>query len=249
MNGLFLIGREMFDHPIVGLHKPKWFAAWVWMLGEARWKPHKIMVSGKTVILERGQLSCSLRFMAKRLDMSVKGIRTFLDRLESDTMIDTEKGTGQTIITICNYDIYQDFEEYRAQVGAQKKAQQGHSRGTARAQTRTPETPETPETKDNQDNLFGDRNQENKGKKKSIEYSLLFLDWWKLYPAKSDKPKAFDVYKKITNGEITHEDLMNKTQKYIAHCKAKDIYHKGAWRWLRDGRYEDEYETSKGVKW
>lgn len=147
MKGLFLIGRELFDHPIVGLHKPKWFAAWVWMLGEARWKQNKIMVSGKPVILERGQLSCSLRFMAKRLDMSVKGIRTFLDRLESDTMIDTDKGTGQTIITICNYEIYQDFEEYRAQQRAQQRAQEGHSKGTGGAQTRTPETPETPEIK------------------------------------------------------------------------------------------------------
>ncbi len=141
--GLFLIGREMFDHPVVGLKKPQWFAAWTWMIGEASWKSRSINIAGKTVILQRGQLSCSLRFMSERLGMTIKGLRVFIKRLEKDTLIVTAKGTGQTIITICNYDIYQDYEKYRAQLRAQLGAKEGHSRGTAGAQTRTPEgTPE-----------------------------------------------------------------------------------------------------------
>jgi len=141
--GLFLVGREMFDHPVVGLKKPQWFAAWVWMIGEARWKSGEVDIAGKTVILKRGQLSCSLRFMSKRLGMTIKGLRVFIKRLEKDTLIVTDKGTGQTVITICNYDTYQDYENYRAQLRAQIGAEEGHSKGTGGAQTITPEgTPE-----------------------------------------------------------------------------------------------------------
>ena len=153
--GLYLVGREMVEHPVVGLKKPLWFAAWVWMLGEARWKDHKLEISGQSAVLRRGQLSCSYRFMSERLGMTVKGVRVFIARIERENMITigkqesskspkkgTVKGTGQTIITICKYDEYQDFNKYRAQL----ETKEGHSRGTAGAQTRTPdETPdETP---------------------------------------------------------------------------------------------------------
>lgn len=140
MNGLFLIAREMFDHPIVGISNPKRFAAWCWIVSEARYKESTILVSGKPVKLNRGQLSCSIRFMASRCGMSIKEARTFLEKLKKMEMIVIKTDTGQNLITICNYEVYQDFENYRAQ--------QGHSKGTARAQTRTKETKETKETKD-----------------------------------------------------------------------------------------------------
>ena len=50
----------------------------------------------------------SLRFLAGRWQWSTKKVNAFLDLLIQDKMIikETPKETGQTVITICNYDKY-----------------------------------------------------------------------------------------------------------------------------------------------
>lgn len=138
--GLIMIDRALLDHP---RFKPKAsyskLEAWVWLIGEASWKKRQIEIVGRLVTLERGQLSASYRFMAEKFQWSVKAVRTFLNHLESDGSIVIETGTGQMVITVCNYEKHQSFDEY----SGTRKAQQGHSKGTVGAQTITPE--ETPE--------------------------------------------------------------------------------------------------------
>jgi DNA-binding transcriptional MerR regulator len=130
MAGRFMIDRATLDHPIVGVHNPKRYAAWCWMIAEARWKKSEVFIGGKVVTLQRGQFSCSLRFMAKKLGFSVKEIRTFLALLKKGTMIDTDTDTGQYVITICNYSKYQDKEASQDTQKGTARAQQGHSKGT-----------------------------------------------------------------------------------------------------------------------
>src|SRR5262249_49432502 len=61
--------------------------------------------------LGRGQLSHSLRYMAKAWGWaSDKRVRTFLNRLKVDAQIDAQTSTSQTVITICNYERYQNPE-------------------------------------------------------------------------------------------------------------------------------------------
>jgi hypothetical protein len=90
--------------------------AWCWLIENAAWAKSRIPVEGGILTLERGQLSHSLRFLAKAWKwQSDKRVRLFLRRLEEDKMLRIQKGrktdagkdAGQNVITICNYERYQ----------------------------------------------------------------------------------------------------------------------------------------------
>lgn len=92
--------------------------AWVWLIEHAAWKPTRARIKGKTVELDRGELTFSVRFMADAWGWSKSRVDRFLADLRSESMIETRSkigttaghnaGQGQSIITICNYAKYQD---------------------------------------------------------------------------------------------------------------------------------------------
>ncbi|MGB6795120.1 MAG: hypothetical protein WBE48_00710 [Xanthobacteraceae bacterium] len=135
--GFIAVARGILDHPIVGARKPfSYFEAWIWLLSKARWASGRIHVAnghGANIVnLERGQVSHSLRYMATAWGWKIKRVRTFLRRLETDTQIGTQTGTGQTVITICNYNQYQNLPSARG-------TSAGTPTGTRRAQRETKE--------------------------------------------------------------------------------------------------------------
>ena len=119
--GFIALHRKTFENPVVGTN-PAYFRAWVWLLCEAKYKPTRQRVPGKTtaVELQRGQLSHARSFIAKALDLTEQRVRTFLNRLKIEGMILVEINQGQMVITICNYDDYQiDAEENNQQPNQQ----------------------------------------------------------------------------------------------------------------------------------
>ncbi|MDE2233470.1 MAG: hypothetical protein KGJ90_05165 [Patescibacteria group bacterium] len=86
--------------------------AWIWLIGEAAWKDCIINIGGKPIALKRGQVSYSIRFLAKKWGWSNDRVQRYIDKLLAWSMISTDTSTGQTIITICNYSKYQDNENY-----------------------------------------------------------------------------------------------------------------------------------------
>lgn len=106
--GVFAVDRGVFDHPVLDAGEP--FTrreAWLWLLSEASWKVRPKNVAGVIVQLARGQLSHSIRFIAAAWRWDKAKVTRFLDRLKTETMIETRTETGQTVITICNYNEYQ----------------------------------------------------------------------------------------------------------------------------------------------
>src|SRR5262249_24104487 len=124
--GQIIIDRGLLDEPL--LQSPVMFRAWIWLVAEAAWKPREQEVSNgrarAVVHLERGQLTHSLTYMANAWGVTVKRVRTILDRFENGSWIGTQTGTLQTIITICNYDASQRFtNEAGTQTGTQTGTQ------------------------------------------------------------------------------------------------------------------------------
>lgn len=225
MNGLIFIDRAMLNHPVVGIKNPQRFVAWCWLLSEASWKARRKEVDGRVIDLQRGQLTASLSFMADGIGMTVKQVRVFLDRLEREGMIVRDrsntgqkpgiaKGTGQTVITICNYDKYQDVEIYRAK----PRAKEGQSRGKAGARTRKPDA--LPDEKPEEDS---------------------FDQFWSLYPrrvGKGQARKAFATALKKTDLET----ILNGVRQYVAFKPGyADYAHPSSW--LNGERWSDEYTT------
>lgn len=85
--------------------------AWQWMIEEAHWKPGVVSVLGKPISLKRGQFTASVRFMAEKFQWSKDRVKRFLKRCVSWGMIECETATGQSLVTICNYEKYQDGKD------------------------------------------------------------------------------------------------------------------------------------------
>lgn len=127
------INRGLFEHHLWCEEREfSRFEAWLYLLKEARFEDTKLLDKGKLVIVKRGQVYVSYRFLAGAFGWTVKRVRTFLDLIESDNMIerDTAKGTGQTIITICNYNTYNVRSLNEGTAKGTQWAHEGHAEGT-----------------------------------------------------------------------------------------------------------------------
>jgi len=111
MSGFYRMHRGWMDHPALGGAREPFCrrAAWCWMIENAAWKGTRESIAGKTIQLERGQLTASLRYMAKAWGWSEAAVRRFIERLKTDAMIDAATDAGQLVITICNYSKYQAY--------------------------------------------------------------------------------------------------------------------------------------------
>lgn len=126
------------------------FMIWVWMCGKAAYREHEVVVKDQYLNLARGQLVVSERYLAKKANWTRKAARLFLFRLARHGMVqlssvqrdgqmlldfhDPKRVPGRvpptTIVTICNYDVYQR----RLHV---KGTAEGTSKGPARYQIST----------------------------------------------------------------------------------------------------------------
>lgn len=105
--GVFAVARGVFDHPLFADEPFSEREAWIWLVGEAAWRPTRARVGRAIVTLNRGQLAHSTRFMAAKWKWSEARVRRFLARLKEDAMIGVKTDALATQITICNYDAYQ----------------------------------------------------------------------------------------------------------------------------------------------
>lgn len=109
MSGWIKIYREIAQHWIYqDAEKFKW---WIDLLFMAAHEDYKTLINGNLISLKRGQLSVSLSFLASRWGRSKEKVLNFLKLLESDNMITRNSDRKSTIITICNYESYQDVSD------------------------------------------------------------------------------------------------------------------------------------------
>lgn len=109
--GWFSIDRDLFDHLTVRGDPYCRTAALIWLIGEAAWKPSRIMIGSDILTIQRGQVAHSLRYMARQWGWSEPKVRRFLTRLKTDAVIDAVTDAGVTVITLCNYERYQSVPQ------------------------------------------------------------------------------------------------------------------------------------------
>jgi hypothetical protein len=129
INNYIPISRKLFEHQFWGEERVySRFEAWLDILQSTRFEDTELLIGNRFIKIKRGQLPVSLRFLAERWKWSTKKVDNFLDVLILAQMIkkETPKETGQTVLTLCNYDKYNfDFEDWKHQ-----KKQEGNSRET-----------------------------------------------------------------------------------------------------------------------
>lgn len=106
-NGYISIHRKIQDN---WLWNEKPFSkgqAWVDLILLARWKDGKQLHRGKLLERKRGQVCCSMSWLAKRWGWSRDKVRRFMHMLETQGMVTLDATRHDTSITIENYSVYQ----------------------------------------------------------------------------------------------------------------------------------------------
>ena len=87
------------------------------------------------------------------------------------------------------------------------------------------------------------------GVEPSSTMSELFEKVWKTYPKKTNKKKAREQFLKKFKTEEDLEPFKKGYKNYLAYIKLNDWYHpQELFRWIRDDRYNDEYDLSQTNK-
>lgn len=154
----FAVSRDIFDHPIVGIHDRSFTdtEAWLYLLAIASYTPTEVQNKGAMIVLDPGQIMAAYAYLAKRWKWGPDKVRWYLKRLETEAMItrftsgksadyntkqntnhhanqSTKRNTNQIqIITICNYAIYQYMQQQlhqaKPQAEHQAKPQESNTR-------------------------------------------------------------------------------------------------------------------------
>lgn len=83
-------------------------AAWIDLLLMANYKPSVIYVRGIKIDIDRGQIATSSKALAERWRWSRGKVERYLNELEMEQQIEQQKNNVITLLSITNYNKYQD---------------------------------------------------------------------------------------------------------------------------------------------
>lgn len=132
MEGWIKIHRKIMDNPLYLSEPFTRMQAWIDLLLLANHKEGFFYVRGNKVVVGRGQVGTSFRTLASRWQWSRGKVERFLKDLENDNQIEPQKNNVITLISICNYDDYQNTEP---QTEPQTSRRQTTDRATNEPQT------------------------------------------------------------------------------------------------------------------
>lgn len=84
------------------------FHAWFDLVASANHEEKEIKVRGESLLIQRGQRFTSIRKLAVRWDWSTRRVRGTLNQWEKAGMISVSGTHNGTLVTVINYDVYND---------------------------------------------------------------------------------------------------------------------------------------------
>lgn len=174
--------------------------AWIDMLLLANHKEAKTMIDGKVVIIPRGSFHTSILKLSDRFGWERKKTTRFLNLLEQQKMVITKRSTRGTTITIVNYGVYQDRGQLTEQPTSQQKV-----RPTGNA---------------------GDTNNNDNNANKDNKYNVNFDAFWKVYPRKKEKAKAYKAYCARLRDGYSEAEMLKAVTAYAEECRKSNTEEK-----------------------
>src|SRR5438132_13848093 len=106
--GRFAVSRGVWEHRQLASREFTRREAWLWLVSEAAWRPREIRMRGRRIVLQRGQVAHSERFMAKAWGWSYARVQRFIRRLiaegMTDAVTDAVPDAVGRVLSICNYE-------------------------------------------------------------------------------------------------------------------------------------------------
>lgn len=114
MSGWIRLHRGWRDCDVFGDEPMTEREAWLWLIEKAAWKPCvRSNAKGERVKIERGQFHTSLRTLGAAWGWGKNKVARFMERLVDHDMAGTASGQSGLVVTILNYDKYQDERDGR----------------------------------------------------------------------------------------------------------------------------------------
>ena len=210
MNGYIKIDRSILYHPALQKRGQEFCekGAFLWLLLEASFVDRQYRIRDTKIFLKRGQLCCSLTYMAEAWGWDKSRVQRFLDKLKkfstitTDTPIDTPADTPD-ILTICHYDKYQDTPN---------------------------DTPN--DTKNNKRNNKGNNTID------EIAFEEWWKSFKFIGRNKGSKPKVKSFYKKNQNNKELLKKVLDTYNHYSDHQKSKKLSTPMINTWINNENWE-----------
>lgn len=110
-NGYVKIHRKLLSNPIV-MKDCEHLAIWVYLLLHATHKEMNVIFNGKKIMLKSGQLITGARAIANDLEINKDKVQRVLNKFKTDTQIDTLVSPKGRLITILNWEKYQNCDTH-----------------------------------------------------------------------------------------------------------------------------------------
>jgi hypothetical protein len=231
-DGCFLLARQIFESAI-WRDDPHVLKLFIYLMGQARHntKPKKY----PSFEVKRGELVTSLAKISEENEYSQNGtiktwprmkISRMLDLLEKQGYVKKLCDTYGTHISICNYNTYQDINNYKCDSGGTQVLQDCYSGVTG---------------------VLLNKNVK-KGKNVKKEPSVGFEDFYKAYPKKKSKGQAEKTWHKLSpDSDLLKEILigLESAKKSEDWTKDNGKYIPHPSTWLNAKGWEDEITESK----
>ncbi len=112
--GWIKLHRKLLDNPVI-FKDPDYLAVWIFLLLEATHTEMKRDFGGKTIILKPGQLITGRPAIERQTKVQASKVERILKRLKSEQQIEQQTSTKGRLITILNWNEYQNNEQENEQ--------------------------------------------------------------------------------------------------------------------------------------
>lgn len=106
MEGWIKVHRKILDNPII--ERPLWCWLWVYLLLKANHEDKKFIFNNQDIVINRGQLLTGRKQLVKETHITDQTIRSALAYLKSTKQVTINSTNKYSIITINNYNAYQE---------------------------------------------------------------------------------------------------------------------------------------------
>lgn len=192
MEGWIKVHRKILDNPLV-FKDSDYAAVWIYLLLNATHTEYPVIFKGEKIILLPGQLITGRKVISEKLKISESKVQRILKWFESDLQIKQQTSNKNRMITIVNWDKYQNIEQQNERETIDKRQTNGHK-------------------------------QECKNVKNEINniYSVHFDAFWKIYPRKKEKAKAYKAYRERLKDGFSDDELLKAATAYAEECSSRN---------------------------
>lgn len=226
---------------------PYRFSLWVHLLLLANHSDKKWLFKGKPYKVKRGQFITSRISLAGQTGISQSRVERLLNEFEKQEQIEQQKTNRNRLISIFNYNTYQQVEQPTIQQADNKRTTSGQQKDTNNnvknvknvkkepSLSLYPEVEKQPNPAKQTHAAGEDTTQVMREKK---VYPQTFEQLWDVYPRKSRKADSYKEYKRTVKTREDEQRIKQAMHRYLLKREEQDDEEKkytlGSVKWFRN---------------